>query len=112
MPNRASEVQHVNINVVASGTIPLVVGVAGMDVVYVNCLMIVNGANVVTLEDTSGTDRVGPLSFAANGGVSAPDSGMGWQRSAEGQGVNIRTSTNARVGGSFSYRLVPHWMRF
>lgn len=111
MPDRAGVVQHVNINVAASGTVPLVDGIAGMDVIYVNLLLIVNAAQVVTLEDTSGTDRVGPLSFAPNGGVSAPDSGVGWQRSAEGQGVNIRTSTNARVGGSFSYRYVPHWMR-
>ena len=112
MPNRSNEVQHVNINVATSGTVPLVTGVAGMDVLYINLLLIVNGANVVTLEDTNGTDRMGPLSFAPNGGVSAPDSGVGWQRSAEGQGVNIRTATNARVGGSCSYRLVPHWMRF
>ena len=113
MADRAESIQHVNINVNTSGTNPLVPGVAGMDVVIINYVLIVFGAVDVTFEDeTVGTDRIGPLPFAANGGISAPDANNGWQRTAEGLGLNIRLSANVRVGGSLTYRRVPHHFQF
>ncbi len=61
----------------------------------------------VTFEDTDGTDRIGPFQFAANGGISAPDSNVGWTRTADGQGLNLRLSAPVIVGGSLTYRMVP-----
>ena len=112
MATRMGSIQHTNINANTAGSNALVPAQAEMDVLIVNYLMLAAGAVVVTLEDSgTGTDRVGPLPFAANGGVSAPDSQVGWQRTAEGQGLNIRLDAAVRVGGSISWRYIPHHMR-
>ncbi len=112
MADRAGPAQHIPVNVNTSGSTQVVAGVAGMDAVLININLISQGANIVTLEDGVGMDRIGPWSFAANGGISMPDSNVGWTRFGTGQSLNIRLSLNVRVAGSLSYRMVPEHFRF
>lgn len=112
MADRAGSIQHVNINVAAVGTNPLVAGQAGMVVVVINYVMVPQGAVAITLEDADGTDRVGPATLLANVPLVSPDSNVGWCRTASGQGLNIFLGANVQVGGSLSYRMVPDHMEF
>ena len=108
MADRPTSVRYVNIDVNTSGTNVLVAGVAGMSIYVLNLTLLCFAAVDVTLEEAgTGTDRLGPYSFNANGGISMPDSTVGWTRLAGGQGLNIRLSGNVRVGGSVAYRMMP-----
>lgn len=107
-PMRAGPKQYANINFNTSGTHVVRAGQAGMRVHVVSLSLLAAGAVIVTMEDTLGADRMGPYPFAANGGIALPDGD--WCRTANGQGLNIRLSTNERVGGSITYRLIPHHM--
>ena len=79
MSDRPGPIIHLNVNVAATGANLLVPAPAdGSSVVLVNCNLIVSAAVVVTFEDSpSGIDRIGPWSFAPNGGISMPDSMVG-----------------------------------
>ena len=107
MADRAGNIQHLNVNVSATGSTQLVAGQTGMVIVIVNYTLLVYGRVDVTLEDGNGIDRIGPYPFASNGGISAPDSNAGWSKTASGQALNIRLSANVQVGGSLSYRMMP-----
>jgi hypothetical protein len=111
MADRPTSVRYENINVNTTGTNVLVAGVAEMSIYVINLSLLTFGAVNVTLEEAgSGTDRMGPYPFAANGGISMPDSNVGWTRLAVGQGLNIRLSGNVQVGGSVAYRMIPEHM--
>ncbi len=112
MADRAGAVQYANIDANTIGATTLVPGQAGMVAVLINMVLITVAANLVEIEDTGVTRHIGPLSFAANGGISMPDSSVGWMRSSSGRGIAIRLSVASRVAGSLAYRMVPDHMEF
>jgi len=107
MADRPDAVQYANVNVNTAGTNQLVATQAGMRIYLINMTLIAQGAVTVTIEDGGGTDRIGPLAFAANGGISMADSNVGWTRTANNDSLNIRLSANIRVAGSIAYRYIP-----
>ena len=107
MADRAGPIQRINVNEATTGVNVLVAGRTGERLLLVNTVLMAFGRVDVTLEDTAGTDMVGPLPFAANGGVSMPDSEVGWAATASGRGLRLRLSANVQVTGSLGYRFIP-----
>ncbi len=108
MSDRPGDVVHLNVNV-AAGALNLLVPnpPVGTSVILINMNLIAAAPIVVTVTDVNGTDRIGPWSFAANGGISMPDCPAGWTKTASGQGLSLRLSANVQVAGSITYRLTP-----
>ncbi len=113
MANRATEIRYLNVNENTGASNVLVVGVVGYDIILLSYVLVAAGAVDVTFEDaTAGTDRIGPMPLAANGGVSAPENKNGWCRTATGLGLNLLLGGAVQVGGAISYRLVPSHFEF
>lgn len=109
MSDRQGPVEYLNVNVASTGSNVLVPNPpAGTSVILINANLIVTAAVVVTFEDNDGIDRIGPHSYAANGGISMPEAPLlGHTKTASGQGLSLRLSANVQVGGSIVYRLTP-----
>lgn len=107
--DRPGPIVHLRVDVATTGPNILVPAPEdGMSVILINCNLITSAAVVVTFEDSpSGIDRIGPWSFAPNGGISMPDSMAGWTKTASGQGLSLRLSADVQVAGSIAYRLTP-----
>ncbi len=112
MADRMGPIRYLNVNENTAASNVLVAGATGERVLLVNMTLITAGAVAVTIEDTDGTDRIGPLNFAANGGISMPDSRVGWCRTGSGQGLNILLGGGVQVAGSIAYRMMPDHFEF
>jgi hypothetical protein len=98
----------VPVNVSASGPTTLVVGVAGKSILVVYGVLIGTAATSITIEDTDGTVYVGPMPFAANGGVVFPYTKVGVSKKlATGKGLVLGSSVATQVGGVISFVRLP-----
>ena len=107
MADVANPIRHLNVNTNTNCSTELVAGITGMKIYLLSASLIAEGAVTVTFEDGNGTDRIGPMSLAANGGIVLPESSQGWTRTGSGQALNLRLNGNVRVGGSIMYRACP-----
>jgi len=112
MADRPSEVRYtpINITAVGAGVTPLIVGAAGFDIVLINASIMSDAAIDVSFEDANTTNRLGPYPVGVAGGLVLPDSNMGHTRTGSGQGLSVRLSGAASVGGGVAYRLFPTGM--
>ena len=108
MADRPLEIRYANVDTLAVGATAMVAGVAGYDVCLLSLCIHAFGNNQVTIEDTVGTNRLGPYNLILlNNPLVLPQADNGWFRSASGQGIQLLLTGAVRVVCSFSYRLVP-----
>ena len=92
-----------NINTSDSGATVIIPGVEGRRIHIQGALLIAAGDVTATIEDTDGTDLIGPMALAAKGGFALPPTEKGYQQTEPGKGVQIRLSGAVQVGGSITY---------
>lgn len=85
-------------------TTTLVAAAAGKRLRVVS--IVANSSQTVTLtvEDTDGTDLIGPCPVAANYGLTLPESSNGWAETADGKGLALASSGAANIGGVLLYQ--------
>lgn len=96
-----------NINVSSSGVNALIAAVTGGRVHIQGLSLVAADAVTVTIEDTDGNNLIGPMAFAANGGIALPPTEKGYQQTEAGKGVQILLSGAVQVGGSITYTVMP-----
>lgn len=103
------EVQNqffVPISVSSSGDNTIAPAAAGYQVRVVKYSLVCAGAVVVTWKSASAGAISGPMSFAANGGISEPSCPSGIVQTAVGEALVLNLGGNVSVGGSVTYILV------
>lgn len=95
----AAEVVRAAVNVNQVGSNVVIAGVAGKYLVLLSYVLVGAGANTITIEDSDGYVKGGPMSFAANGGAAPPECRAGHAEFAVGKGLCIGLTAATQVGG-------------
>lgn len=97
--------QTAPINVATAGDATIVPAVAGKRIKVVGYVLVAGGSVSVTWKSNA-TPLSGPLSLAANGGVSAHAAPPGFVlRTNRGEGLVLNLSGSVQVGGHITYYL-------
>ena len=91
--------------ITGTGTRTLVAGVAGKRIKVYSYLVVATAAGTVKFLNTGAADLTGTMSFAANGGASAPSGEDPWFSTAVGASLDIATS--AATEGHLAYVIEP-----
>lgn len=89
----------------ASGPTALVAADATRKIRVLSYMLVAAGANAVKFQSAT-TDLCGAMSFAANGGASAPFSPAGHFETAANQALNINLGSALGVQGHLTYVLI------
>ena len=81
-----------NLNDATSGSVEVEAGVAGKQIYVQKILVSVSADMNITIEDEAGTDLIGPIYLAENGGFVVEYGDDDPLAVAEGQGLNVLAS--------------------
>jgi hypothetical protein len=88
----------------------IVAAVAGKSIAVMGLQLIAAGDVTVTIEDSDGTNLIGPMAISANGGFVMPPahdwSAIPYTVTAPGKGLNMLLSAGVQVGGAVQYALL------
>jgi len=80
----------------------IVAAVTDKEIVVINyALVVAGGAAIIWKSDTTAIS--GTMTFDANGGISCPDSGAGWFKTARGEALNLDCDSAVVQGGHLTY---------
>lgn len=89
-----------------SGDNTVVSGVANRQIRVVKYSLVCAGTVVVTWKSSVAGAISGPMSFAANGGISEPSASCGIMQTAAGEDLVLNLNGNVSVGGTVTYVLI------
>jgi len=100
----ASTPKYAAINATANGDNTLIAAITGKKIRVLAYVLVADAAVGCAFEDGAGGDELtGQLPLAANGGVSAPFSPVGWFETSENTLLNLETDAAANVRGHLVY---------
>lgn len=91
------------IDVASSGDNTIVSGSAGKKIRVLQYALVCGSATVVQWQDTGGANLTGDMSFAANGGISAPYCPLGLFETTDGDGLDLNLGSANSVSGHLVY---------
>lgn len=94
------------ISISTTGDNTVISGTAGLRIRIVKYSLVCAGAVVVTFKSSIAGAISGPMSFAANGGISEPAASCGLMQTAVGEDLVINLNGNVSTGGMITYILV------
>lgn len=98
--------QFAPISISGSGDNTIVAAVGGKQIRVVKASLVCAAPVVVTWKSSAAGAISGPMSFAANGGISEPQTSAGIIQTAVGEALVINLGTSVSVGGALTYILV------
>lgn len=103
----AAESKWATVNAAAGGANTIVAAPAATRYMLIMEYVLICAAdNIITFQDSDGVVLSGPMSIAANGGISAPYCKMGHFKVPLGKGLVLNLNSAQQVGGHIAYALV------
>lgn len=101
-----SPAQFAPINAAVGGNTMVVAPFAGRRILVVKYSLVCAVANTIQWFSSGGTALSGPMSFAANGGISEPECEVGITATLTGEGLVINLTGASQVGGMLTYLII------
>jgi hypothetical protein len=101
-----TDVVSANFNQSTAAAHVVVAGVTGKRIVVVGAFLQPTAACAITIEDSDGTNAIGPCPSGANGGFVLPRDFDGWAVLPSGKGLSVLLGTATQTGGCVLYRWI------
>lgn len=99
-------VNYDNFNENTAAAHAVVAAKTGYQVLLKGIILVATGAQTITIEDSDGTNLIGPVDVAAEGGFVLPNTGEPWMVTADGKGLSVLLGAAEQTGGVVIYEQV------